>query len=538
MQGRVDKPTHLISSVARLALPYVLVATVVGISSAINVVAAILFGLTAMALLGWNWRLRRDVVRATQRMDAVRADGSRSASLTDGVTAIEHQMASLNHRLAAAHPVSGLPMREALLAQMNTDCGGMLGAIGFADFDRLTAFDPALAERVFAASVARLRAMLPPERFVAQVDRGYVGLWFGAGIDEATARAELDAIGYALGEKVEDGGATIVPQVKIRLARFDGGDGVEASAFLARTLASFTLAAGAPASLDRTTVDYAGLARDRYALEQDLRQAISRRELRLDFQPLIDAGRGRVCGAEALIRWDHPERGAIPPARFIPIVEAMGMASEIGMWALNAAAREAQGWAALGLGMLRVAVNVSGLQLERDDLPILVQRTLERHELGATVLEIELTESVATSDAEHCRRIFQDLRRMGVKLAVDDFGTGYSGFSSLRALAFDKIKIDREFVTDVDVRTDSQAICQSIIALGRGLGIRVLAEGVERREEYEWLRRHGCQHFQGYYFARPMSGEAFVAFARDIARLTELLRLGGAPKQIEERLQA
>jgi EAL domain-containing protein (putative c-di-GMP-specific phosphodiesterase class I) len=127
---------------------------------------------------------------------------------------------------------------------------------------------------------------------------------------------------------------------------------------------------------------------------------------------------------------------------------------------------------------------------------------------------------------------------MGVKLAVDDFGTGYSGFSSLRALAFDKIKIDREFVTDVDTRTDSQAICQSIIALARGLGIRVLAEGVERREEYEWLRRHGCQHFQGFYFARPMSGEAFIAFVRDTARLTELLRLGVTPKQIEERLRA
>ncbi|MEO5492567.1 MAG: EAL domain-containing protein [Sphingomonas sp.] len=534
----MDRPTESIADAFRRALPYVAVAAAVFAAATIDLKAAALFGATAVALLVWNRRLRDDVTRAVSRMDAVRADPSSSVSLEDGVAAIEQQMASLTHRLVAAHPVSGLPLREALLAQMDADRGGMLGAIAFADFDRLTAFDPALGERVFATAAARLRGMLPPERFVAQVDRGHVGLWFGAAIDEASARAELDAIGYALGEEIEDSGTTIVPQVRVRLARFDEAEGIEAGAFLARTLASFTLAGGtAAAAADQPAVDYAELARDRYALEQDLRQAMSRRELRLDFQPLIDAGAGRACGAEALIRWDHPERGTIPPMRFIPIVEAMGMASEIGMWALNAAAREAQGWAAQGLGNLRVAVNVSGLQLERDDLPILVQRTLERHELGANALEIELTESVATSDAEHCRRIFQGLRTMGVKLAVDDFGTGYSGFSSLRTLAFDKIKVDREFVTDVDTRTDSQAICQSIIALGRGLGIRVLAEGVERREEYEWLRRHGCQHFQGYYFARPMSGEAFIAFVRDTAQLAELLRLGVTPKQIEKQIE-
>lgn len=522
----------------RFSLPSATVAAAVFAASTINVSAAVLFGVTAVGLLAWAWRLQRDVDSAVGRIDAVRGAPACLDSLEDGVSAIEQQMASLNHRLATAHPVSGLPMREALLARIKSDRIGMLGAIAFDDFDRLTAFDPALGERVFAASAARLRSMLPPDRFVAQVDRGHVGLWFGGAVDQAATHAELDAIGYALGEEIEDNGTTIMPQIKIRLARFDEADGIDAGAFIARTLASFTLAAGVTTTPDQPAVDYAGLARDRYALEQDLRQAMARRELRLDFQPLIDAGAGRVCGAEALIRWDHAERGAIPPARFIPIVEAMGMASEIGMWALNAAARAAQGWAASGLGNLRVAVNVSGLQLERDDLPILVQRTLERHELGPTALEIELTESVATSDADHCRRIFQGLRAMGVKLAVDDFGTGYSGFSSLRTLAFDKIKIDREFVTDVDTRADSQAICQSIVALGRGLGIRVLAEGVERREEYEWLRRHGCQHFQGYYFARPMSSEAFVAFVRDTARLTELLRLGVTPDLIEEKLRA
>lgn len=451
--------------------------------------------------------------------------------------AAETTRPDLTHRFSLAHPVSGLPLREALLARMNADQIGVLGAIAFADFERLSAFDVELAERAFAVSTSRLRRMLPADRFAAQVDRGHIGLWI-VGLDEDAVRAELDAIGYALGEAIDIDGQQIEPQIRIRAARFDASSGMEASVFLARTLASFALPTDAIGALQKPVADYADLARDRYALEQDLRRAVERRELSLAYQPLIDAREGRVCGAEALIRWSHPERGLVSPARFVPIMEAMGLASEIGLWVLNSAVREAQGWRGQGLGGLRVAVNVSSLQLERDDLPLLVERTLQHHDLPATALEIELTESVATSDADHCRRIFEALRAMGVKLAVDDFGTGYSGFSSLRALVFDKIKIDREFVTDVDRRSDSQAICHSIIALGRGLGIRVLAEGVERREEYEWLRRHGCCHFQGYYFGVPMAGAAFTAFTRDTARLEELLRLDAGPNRIHQRLRA
>lgn len=518
----------------RQAVPYAGVAGALTTTAALGTApATAISAATAALLLGWNWRLRRSVARATRRIDASFSTSAASHCLEDGVSHVEQQMAALNHRMAPIHPISGLPMREALLARMKADQAGVLGALAFADFDRLTAFDPALGERVFAASIARLKQMLPPDRCVAQVDRGHVGLWFGQE-DEAQARAELDAIAYALGEAIEDEGNRIVPQIKVRLARFDAGHDLDPGAFLARTLASFTLPGGGmPDVAAQPMPDHATLARDRYELEQDLRQAITRRELRLDFQPLVDAGHGRVCGAEALLRWDHPERGAVPPSRFIPIMEAMRLESEIGMWALNTAMRAVHDWHSQGLIDLRVAVNVSGLQLERDDLPILVQRTLQRHEIGANALEIELTESVATSDAAHCRRIFQALRAMGVKLAVDDFGTGYSGFSTLRTLAFDKIKIDREFVTDVDTRRDSQAICQSIIALGRGLGIRVLAEGVERHEEYAWLRGHGCQHFQGYYFGRPMRGEAFVAFVRDTARLTNLLRIGDRPDRVK-----
>jgi EAL domain-containing protein (putative c-di-GMP-specific phosphodiesterase class I) len=173
-------------------------------------------------------------------------------------------------------------------------------------------------------------------------------------------------------------------------------------------------------------------------------------------------------------------------------------------------------------------------------LPTLIARTLDRHALPADSLEIELTESAALVDCERARTLFSRLRELGVRIAIDDFGTGYSSLSTLRSLAFDKIKIDREFVTEVESRKESQAICQSVIALARGLGIGVLAEGVERAEEYAWLRQHGCSVFQGYLFSPPLEGPAFIDFVQDRAQLADKLSLDPRALQqsIIERLSA
>ena len=247
----------------------------------------------------------------------------------------------------------------------------------------------------------------------------------------------------------------------------------------------------------------------RYAMEQDLRGAIHRNEFQLHFQPLIDAHWQCVTGAEALIRWHHPERGSVPPSLFIPIVEAAGLAEQVGMWVLNAAARQASEWEGGIAGPLRIAINVSANQLHDAKFAEFLSRTLHNHSLDPSCLEIELTEGVASTEDAELARLFAKIRALGVKIAIDDFGTGYSSFSTLRQLTFDKIKIDREFITDVHLRPQSQAICQSIIALGRGLDIRVLAEGVETAEEFRWLSQHGCRHFQGYYFFASAVGRRF-----------------------------
>ncbi|HVF93659.1 MAG TPA: EAL domain-containing protein [Sphingomonas sp.] len=496
---------------------------------------------SAIGTVARSTRIGRGLLRHVHRLEralGVAVAGSIEARLGRAIDAVEQRLGDTVNRVDQRHSLTGLPTREPLIARMAQDGNGLLGVIGIADFDRLCAFDPALGERVLLSVIDRFARMLPAERLVAHVDRSVLAIWFGPDIEPAAAQAELDVIGYALGDAIVEDGRKILPEIRVRQAVYTAG-GSTPQSVLARTLSSLTLDHAAMAIEAAPAIDPAAIAGDRYALEQDLRQAIERGQLQMCYQPLVDAAAGRVCGAESLIRWHHPVRGFVPPSRFVPIMEKLGLAHEIGMWTLNVASREARHWQTEGLAGLRVAVNVSGHQLQRDDLPALVERALTRHSLSPEALEIELTESVAMGDGDLAARLFAALRAMGVRIAIDDFGTGFSSFSTLRTLSFDKIKIDREFVTNVDTRRDSQAICQSIVALGRGLGIRVLAEGVERRGEYEWLRRHGCTHFQGYYFAPPLDGAGFVAFVRDQASLATLLAIDSAPAhRISERLTA
>ena len=451
---------------------------------------------------------RRLIGSIHARLSALLATEPRS--LDEDLAQLSLQWDRLERRAADLHPTSGLRMREEFLAHMARFAQGSVGVVSLLDFDRLTAFDPVKGEQALLVTANRLRSMLPAKQLVAQVDRGQIAIWFGD-VPAAQASAELNAIAYALGDRICDGDLTLTPQIRTRLERFHSSAGFEASVFLSRLLASAHLSDNASPVGVVATSNSAMSADDEFSLEQDLRLAVMRQELRLEFQPLVDAEQSRVCGAEALIRWAHPVRGAISPSTFIPIAERVGLSGEIGVWALNCAIREARRWAATEAGGLRVAVNISAMQLETDDLPILIERTLARHGLCPTGLEIELTESLAAKDAGQGRAIFDALQAMGTKVTLDDFGTGFSGFSSLRQFTFDKIKIDREFITAVHNRPINQAICQSMIALGQGLGVEVLAEGVETIEEYHWLRQHGCRYFQGYYFGRPMRGSAFRA---------------------------
>jgi len=283
----------------------------------------------------------------------------------------------------------------------------------------------------------------------------------------------------------------------------------------------------------------ANVEREIFAIEKALPFAIEGQQFSLAFQPLIDLPERKLIGAEALLRWSHPELGNVSPAQFIPIMERVGLSDAIGMWVLNAACREVRQWRAAGFRDMRVAINLSARQVLDPTLISKVERTLHRHGLDGSAIELELTETAAMADINYSRQIFGRLRDMGVRLAIDDFGSGYSSMSYLQNLPFDKLKIDRAFVTDVHVRPESRAICAAIVALGKGLNLDVLCEGVETREEVTVLHQLGCRFFQGYLFAKPMPADAFRAFAKAPLELPwQQFAMAAQLAEISERLSA
>ena len=256
----------------------------------------------------------------------------------------------------------------------------------------------------------------------------------------------------------------------------------------------------------------------RIALVRDLRHAIERGELELHYQPEIDLLSGRVVAAEALLRWNHPERGSISPVEFIPIAEGSGLIVSIGEWVLRTAATQNRQWREAGLPAIRIAVNASAIQLRRPDYVESVARTLAEVGLEGEALEIEITESVLMQNVEANTETLGRLNELGMRISIDDFGTGYSSLSYLKRFPVDELKIDRSFIHGLAVDADARNIARAVIGMGHSLGMSVLAEGVETEEELEFLRREGCDKAQGFLFSKPVPAE----------RMTEILRASEA----------
>jgi EAL domain-containing protein (putative c-di-GMP-specific phosphodiesterase class I) len=252
------------------------------------------------------------------------------------------------------------------------------------------------------------------------------------------------------------------------------------------------------------TAEMTTTAKRHMALDQDLRRAVQRGELTLHYQPEISMRTGEIIGVEALIRWQHTAKGLLGADEVIPIAEKSGLILEMGQWTLREALRQANEWRASGLPPLRIAVNVSALQVQRGRLLHAVTQALEEAGLLPGQLEIEITESALQSDPD-CLVALQALKRLGITLAIDDFGTGYSCLSSLKMLPIDRLKIDRVFVRDVPYDQNDVAIVEAIIAMAHKLDLGVVAEGVETAAQEEFLRARGCEAAQGYLYARPMA---------------------------------
>ncbi|HEX6491869.1 MAG TPA: EAL domain-containing protein [Candidatus Dormibacteraeota bacterium] len=244
-------------------------------------------------------------------------------------------------------------------------------------------------------------------------------------------------------------------------------------------------------------------ALDRVALEHDLRRSVNAGDLHLVYQPLIDLGTGETVGVEALVRWRHPVQGNVPPDRFIPLAEEAGLIGALDAWVLETACAQVRAWREAGAGGLHVAVNLSGSEFEDGALVDRIADVLERHRLAPADLELEITERVAVQQERSARETLDRLRAMGVRISIDDFGTGYSMLASLRQFPGDKLKVDKSFVQEIVDREDRAPLVAAIVAMGHGLGLEVIAEGVETEEQLAALRRLGCDGAQGYLLGRP-----------------------------------
>ena len=253
---------------------------------------------------------------------------------------------------------------------------------------------------------------------------------------------------------------------------------------------------------------------ERMRIESGLRNALGNGQLLLHYQPKFDIGSGEIIGAEALVRWCHPERGLVPPAEFIPLAEATGLVVQVGEWVLEAACAQAQAWKERGLPPIRLAVNVSAREFT-SALPGRVRETLERYGLEPSWLELEITESTLMHNIERVIGIMDRITALGVTLSLDDFGTGYSSLSYLKRFPIDTLKIDRSFTTGLPGDANDCAIASTIISIARQLNHKVIAEGVETREQLAFLQQAGCDEVQGYLFSRPLPAEEFEVALRE-----------------------
>jgi EAL domain-containing protein (putative c-di-GMP-specific phosphodiesterase class I) len=266
-------------------------------------------------------------------------------------------------------------------------------------------------------------------------------------------------------------------------------------------------------------VELGARMRARRELVHDLERALERNELKLQYHPQFNARSGELVGAEALLRWEHPVRGYVPPATFVPLAEESGLIVDIGRWVMGEACRQAQAWSGYGLPPLRVAVNVSAAQLEGvGGIGRLVGDQLAASGLAASRLDVEITESAVMSNLDAAIRALNEVRESGARLSVDDFGTGQSSLSYLLKLPVTALKIDQSFVRQLNVDQNSTHIVNAIIGLGHSLKLAVIAEGVETAEQLVYLRAAGCDEIQGFFLSKPLDQARFPSFALMVAR--------------------
>ena len=427
--------------------------------------------------------------------------------------------------LAHHDPLTGLPNRllfharlEHAMEQTRRDATTL--AVLFLDLDRFKSVNDlsgqAVGDRLLKEVAERLRGCVRLDDTIARIGGDeFVILLEHVGEPEnagAVARKILQGFGEPF--QIEDRTQYLSASIGISIYPGDGED--VASLMRNADTAMYQVKEGDRQGYLYYTEEFTALATERAALENELHRALTLNQLQVYYQPQVDQRSGTLTGAEALLRWQHPERGLISPAVFIPIAEESGLIGEIGSWVLATACAQAQTWLDLGLDFGRVSVNVAGPQIRHGDLVEVTRAALRESGLSPEHLELEVTEGFVMRRAEKAVEHMLGLRRLGVSLAIDDFGTGYSSLSYLKRLPIDRLKIDRSFVRDIPHDGDDAAIARAIIALAYSLGLEVIAEGVETSAQRHFLTEEGCYLAQGYLYARPLPADDFLNWARQL----------------------
>ncbi len=477
----------------------------------------------------WDRRRNGDVYPKWMSINAVRDPDtgrlSHYVAIFSDITERKENEARIEH-LAYHDPLTALPNRYALQARLvqslaDARRNGEGVAVMFIDLDRFKTINDSLGhdvgDQLLIAVSRRIRAALRETDTVARLGGDeFVIVVPGISAPEDAARVAEKIIDH-IGKPIALAGHALHTSPSIGISLFPG-DGEDTDTLMknADTAMYFAKQHGRNA-YHFFAADMNATATERLLMETQLRAAIDCGEMRLVYQPQVDLANGEVVGVEALLRWDHPLRGPVPPSAFIPVAEETGLIVPIGRWVLETACHEAARWEKAGLPPLRVAVNLSARQFQDHELVRHIAETLERTGLPADRLEVEITESAVMENAERAAEILRALRGTGIQVAIDDFGTGYSSLAYLKRFPVNRLKIDRSFVMDLEHDANDVAIAHGIVALARTLGLSVIAEGIETPAQLAMLKAFGCAEGQGYLFSRPLERDALAGFLRPSA---------------------
>ncbi|CAB1369335.1 putative bifunctional diguanylate cyclase/phosphodiesterase [Denitratisoma oestradiolicum] len=441
----------------------------------------------------------------------------------------EHKQAEEKLRYQAYHdPLTDLPNRlmytEHLdLALPQAERREQLCGVMMLDLDRFKnvndTYGHEFGDKLLITVAQRLRDSIRKEDTLARMggDEFTFLLPLVTDVQDVARVAEKVLAGFAKPLTINGKDMFVTPSIGISLFPNDGHD-------------AETLLKNADAAMYRAkeqgrnnyqfyTTDMNALTQQRLSLENDLRQAVERSELEMYYQPKVSLKDGRIVGAEALIRWKHPERGFVPPGDFIPLSEENGLILPIGEWLLRDICQQIRHWHDEGLHPPCIAINISGRQFQRQNLPDLVAQIMADSNIQPDDIELELTEGTIMSNAETNIEMLVMLKRMGLSLAIDDFGTGYSSLSYLKRFPIDVLKVDYSFVRDITTDNNSAELVRGVIGMAHGLKLEVVAEGVETAAQLELLRQYGCDVIQGFLFSKPLPAGEFAALVKADRRL-------------------